>query len=171
MGILRRGRRNDIDVASCLSNLDRLAALDRSGLMDAPPSDHLDQLTRRAADQLGTPMAVISLLDEHRLFVASGVGLAGQVAEQREAPADASYCQYVVALDDELVINDSTEDELVRDHPATADGVRAYLGAPLRYDDHCLGAFCVVDDRPREWTPEDIATVRALAESAMQPVG
>jgi hypothetical protein len=171
MGLL--GRRNsDVDVASCLANLDRVAALNVTHLMDAPRSERLDELTKLAADRLGTPMAFMSLLDDHRVFFASAFGITGEIAETRENTPEASYCQYVVAFDDVLVVDESLTDPLVRDHPATTfAGVRAYLGVPLRHNGFCLGSFCVVDDRPREWSADDINALSELAASAMQAVG
>jgi GAF domain-containing protein len=169
MGLLLRNRRDDFDVASCLANLDRLGALRESGLLDAPPSDRLDALTRDAAKQLGTPMAFMSLVDEQRVFFASALGLSDAMAETRENSVEGSYCQYVVVLDDVLVVNDSLTDPLVSSHPATTDGaVRSYLGVPLRRAGHCIGSFCVVDERPRQWSDDDLATLQALAAAAMQ---
>jgi GAF domain-containing protein len=170
MGLLGR-RKSDVDVASCLANLDRLAALNRTRLMDAARSEWLDELTKRAADRLGTPMAFMSLLDDRRVFFAGTFGATGEIAETRENTPEASYCQYVVAFDDVLVVDESLTDPLVRDHAATTfAGVRAYLGVPLRHDGYCLGSFCVVDDRPREWSAEDIEALSELAAVAMQGV-
>ena len=167
MGLLRRGT-DDIDVESCLANLDRLAALDRTGLLDAPPAERLDDLTRAAAADLDTPMAFMSLLDARRAFFASSFGAPDDLAAARQNSVEASYCQYVVALDDVLVVNDSQADELVQDHPATTDGgVRAYLGVPLRVDGHCIGSFCVVDVRSRSWSDDDVDRLATLARAAL----
>lgn len=172
MGILRRHRKSDVDVKSLLANLDRLEALNISGLMDAPRSERLDALTRHAAARFHTPMAFMSLLDDRRIFLASTFGLTGELAETREDTPESSYCQYVVAFDDVLVIDESRTDPLVQDHPATTfAGVRSYLGVPLRLNGHCLGSFCVVDDEPREWSEADIEALKEFAASAMQGVG
>jgi GAF domain-containing protein len=169
MGILRWDRKADVDVESCLANIGRLDALRSSGLLDAPASDRLDGLTKRAAQQLGTPMAFMSLLDERRVFFAGQFGAPEPIAATRENTPEASYCQYVVALDDVLVVNDSLTDPLVLDHPATTDGgVRAYLGVPLRRDGYCIGSMCVVDERPRDWSDDDLDALRALASSALE---
>ena len=73
-----------------------------------------------------------------------------------------------MALDDVLVVNDSATDELVHQHPATVDmGVRAYLGVPLRSNGHCVGSFCVVDTRARQWTDADLADLERLASEAL----
>lgn len=171
MGLLRRERKSDVDVESCLANLDRLAVLDQSRIMDSPPSTALDDLTRAAAERLGTPMAFVSMLDHRRAFLAGAFGISGEPAESRQNKAEATYCQYVVALDDVLVVENAVDDALVRDHPATIEGnVRSYLGEPVRVSGRCLGSFCAVDTKPRQWTDEDLATLRTLAARATRHI-
>jgi GAF domain-containing protein len=162
----------DIDVESCLANLSRLDALNATGLMDQPPRPDLDDLAKRAAVRLNTPMAFMSLLDDRRVFLAGAAGVTGEMAETRQNSAEASYCQYVVALDDVLVVNNALADPLVADHPGTTEGgVRAYLGVPLRKGGFCLGSFCVVDDEARDWTDDDLAALQRLADEAMTKIG
>jgi GAF domain-containing protein len=162
MGLLRSKRKDDVDVASCLANLHRLEAVRRSGLIERGRDVALDHLAASAAAELRTPMAFLNVLDdtwEHRVAAHGAAG-------PRQQPVERSYCQYVVAHDDVVVITDATADPLVRDHPATAEGVRAYLGVPIRRDGRCLGSFCVVDDHPRDWTEEDLAALRGYARRA-----
>ena len=157
-------KKEDLD-ESLFSNLERLAALNATRAMGAPPRAELDDLTRAAAGRLGTPLAFMSLVDDRRVFFASSYGQETDAA--RENKREASYCQNVVTLDDVLVVDDSTEVPLVADHIATTrDGVRAYLGVPIRKDGHCLGSFCVVDTEPREWTDGDLAVLQQLADQA-----
>lgn len=168
MGLLTRGRKSDVDVASCLSNLDRLAAVAKSGLMDRSERARLDQLIGRAATALATPMAFVSILDDTRLVLAGAFGIPDDLADTRETTPEASYCQFVVGLDDVLVVNDSANDPLVADHPATASGqVRAYLGVPVRFGEHCIGSFCVVDTKVRAWTDDELATLEQLSTLAI----
>ncbi len=153
-----------------LSNLDRLDAVNRSGLLGAPRSKRLDALVQQAADRLGTPIALMSILDDRRTFYAAGMGLDDATTAAREEPADGTYCRYVVALDDVLRVGDARNDELLHDHPATLDGrVRSYLGVPLRENGFTLGSFCVADTAPRTWTDDDIALLAGLASAAMDP--
>lgn len=168
MGMLRYRRKDDVDVESCLANLDRLEAVRSSGLTEPSETVRLDDLVAIVAAEMETPMAFVSILDDHRLILAGAHGLTGELAITRETTPEASYCQYVVALDDVLLVNDSLTDSLVADHPATTAGdVRSYLGVPLRHDGHCIGSFCVVDTRPREWTDNDLTRLTEL--SALAP--
>ena len=170
MGLLSRTNRDDVDVVSVLSNLDRLNALE-----DARITNHLrpklDRLAQTAARWLNTPQAYMTVLDDKHIYLAGMTGVTGELAETRTQAAEASYCQYVVATNDVLVVDDSTETGLVRDHPATIDGVRAYLGVPVRYGGHCLGSFCVVDTKARDWTDEDLGILQDLANQAMSELG
>jgi len=114
-------------------------------------------------------MAFVSIVDDRTVYFAGVDGISGELADTRQNSAEASYCQYVVALDDVLVVNDSLRDPLVIDHPATTEGgVRAYLGVPLRMDGQCLGSFCVVDVRPRRWSDDDLIQLETLAQEALE---
>jgi GAF domain-containing protein len=80
-------------------------------------------------------------------------------------PLQTSYCKYVVATDQPLVIADSLTDIRVR----TADGetkrnVRAYIGAPVHSAEGIpVGSLCVFDVNPRDWTQRDQSIVSAFA--------
>ncbi|MBV8691821.1 MAG: GAF domain-containing protein [Actinobacteria bacterium] len=168
MAILRRKRHAQEDLDdSMLENLQRLEAVNATHLWGAPPRPELDALTQRAAARLGTPAAYLTLLDDKRQFLASAVRPGGAEGP-REGPVSASYCQHVVRADDVLVVDNALTDPLVSDNVATTrDGVRAYLGVPIRKDGYPLGSFCVVDTEPREWTDGDLAVLQQLADEAM----
>ena len=168
----RRGRDNDVDVASCLANLDRLHAVDLSGLLGGPARPDLDLLTVEAASRLGAPMAVMSVLDDRRQFFVSQYGLGDELVAARRTPADQSYCQYVVAFDKALRVADARRHRLVKHHPATLAGTRSYLGVPLRTESgHTIGSFCVVATGARRWTTDDRVALEGIAARAMAQVG
>ena len=164
----------------------RLAAIARTGLLDVPPIELLDSLTRLAAKTLKVPMALVTLVTDSSQFLASGLGVPPEMAESRQTPLSHSFCKYVVADDRPISVADVREVERFRDNPAIQTvGVVAYAGVPLHLPDgNVIGAFCVVDLRPREWTAEenellnDFAVIasrviesRLPPESAIQPPG
>jgi GAF domain-containing protein len=161
---------DDVDVESCLANLDRLEAVRASGLIGAPPSAALDGLTRVAAERLHTPMAFVSVLDDRRAhFVSvSDPGATGLVS-QPSVSAEETFCQFVVATEEPLIVADSLLDPRVSSIPS-ATSVRSYLGVPLRSDGHVLGSFCVVDTHAREWTASELAELEELAATALASV-
>jgi two-component system sensor histidine kinase/response regulator len=151
-------------MSDALTDPRRLAALARSGLMDSPPEEVFDRLTRLASRLLGTPIAAMSLIDAERQFFKSGVGLDG-----RESGLDRSFCKYVVADAAAVVISDARQDARAQHNEAAVDGsVAAYCGVPLRDDaGNVLGAFCAASSAAREWTDDDLAVLSELADSAV----
>jgi signal transduction histidine kinase len=147
----------------------RIRALQRTGLLDSPPEEIFDCLTRLAAKTLGVPVALLSLVDSDRQFFKSQTGLPPEWAGKRETPLSYSFCQYVVASDQPLVVSNAHELPLVCDNLAVRDlNVTAYAGVPLMTaDGRTLGSFCAIDVKPRNWTARDLEILHTLADQAM----
>jgi hypothetical protein len=108
----------------------RLAALQAAGLFDAPPVEDFDRVTRMAAELLGVPVVLVSLVDSERQFFLSRAGFGAP--DVRETPLSHSFCQYVVATEEPLVIADARVIPWLRENGAIADlGIVAYAGYPL----------------------------------------
>ena len=71
---------------------DRVGELLRLGLLDTPPEAPIDRLTRLAARLLDAPVALVSLVDDHRQFFKSAFGLPQPWASIRETPLSHSFC-------------------------------------------------------------------------------
>lgn len=155
-----------------LSNPRRLAALERAALMDTPPEECFDRLTRLASQVLGTPVALVSLVDDRRQFFKSQLGLNEPWASRRETPLSHSFCQHVVKDQAVLNVEDAREHPTLKDNLAIPDlGVVAYLGVPLTASDGCpLGSFCVIDSSPRRWTTDQEAIMHELARSTVTEI-
>ncbi len=155
-----------------IANPKRLAALRQLCLLDTPADPAFDRLTRLAARFLNVPTALVSLVDDHRQFLKSQIGLAEPWASRREMPLDYSYCQHVVAASAPLIIGDARQHPLVFDNRSTLElGIVAYAGMPLiTSDGDTLGSFCVVDQQPRDWTPDELAILADLAAAAMTEI-
>jgi diguanylate cyclase (GGDEF)-like protein/PAS domain S-box-containing protein len=148
----------------------RLEALRSLDLLDTPPEEGFDRLTRLAAKLMRTPVALINLVDAERLCVKSAAGL--PAGSPRESPLSHSFCRHVVETDAPLVIEDARLHPLVCDNPAVrAGGVIAYAGVPLTTPDgHTLGTLCVVDSVPRVWLEADVDLLADLARSVMTEI-
>ena len=153
--------------ADLLRDPARLAALAATGLLDSPPAEVFDRLTRLAARLLRAPMAALSLLDDRRQFFMSQCGFPPPLAV-RDTPLEHSVCRRVVASGGPVTVSDAACEPWLADNPAVAMlGVRAYAGHPVTTrDGQVLGSFCVYDVHPREWDGEALETLRELAELA-----
>lgn len=150
----------------------RLAALQRTNLLDSPAEEAFDRLTRLASKILHVPVSLVSLVDNERQYFKSVVGPDDPWAALRETPLSHSFCQHVVASSKPLIVSDARLHPLVHQNLAIRDlGLVAYAGMPLTTPDgQTLGSFCAIDTQPREWTEEEIEILQELATSAMTEV-
>ncbi len=63
------------DLLDIVRSMNRIAALQRTGLLDAPAEPTFDRFTRLAAHICKAPVALMTLVDRDRQFFMSSVGL------------------------------------------------------------------------------------------------
>ncbi|MBA3471215.1 MAG: diguanylate cyclase [Herpetosiphonaceae bacterium] len=155
-----------------VQDMDRLAALNRLGLLDTPTEAAFDRLTRLAARILKTPGAVIALVDSERQFFKSAFGIPEPWATTRQMPLSYSFSQYVVNSGKPFIIRDTRNEALLLTNLAISElNVIAYAGIPLvTSDGHVLGAFCVIDFVPRNWTLDEIEILKDLAAAVITEI-
>jgi GAF domain-containing protein len=160
------------DVASVVQDANRIAKLHELMLLDTPAEEAFDRLTRLASKILETPVSLLTLIDANRQFFKSHYGLPDSLARARETPLSHSFCQYTMATTEPLVVEDARKHPILKDNPAVPEmNVIAYLGMPLTTTDGIpLGAFCVIDRKPRIWTEREIEIVCELGLSAMTEI-
>lgn len=144
----------------------RVAALNRYAILDSEPEQSFDDLVTLAAHICQTPMAMLSLVDDHRQWFKSKYGV-----EIRETPKDLSICAHAIQQGDLFIVPDLTKDERFRDNPLVTgeSHLRFYAGAPLINEDgFALGTLCVVDQQPRELDPEQEEAISALSRLALR---
>lgn len=135
---------------------ERLRALHRYDILDTFPEAAFERLTRLAANIFGTPIALISLLDEDRQWFKSHYGL-----EATETPMHVSFCRHAIEDESVFTVLDATLDHRFSTNELVTgqSGIRFYAGAPLRTSDGtAVGTLCVIDRLPH----------RALRESEKQ---
>jgi signal transduction histidine kinase len=149
----------------------RLAAVISTGLLDSPPEEGFDRLTKLAAKLIGVPVTFITLVDQHRDYYKSAFGLEEKLAPSRELEGR-TFCHYAISSATPLLIEDTLENEVFSQVPTVRSlGVRAYAGIPLVTDDgHAIGSFCAVDFAPRKWFPLDVDILVELAASALREI-
>lgn len=147
----------------------RLQSLHALEILDTPPEDRFDRITRLAARLFNVPMAAIGLTDVDRHWYKSGVNM-----PVPQIPRESSFCDHSIARGDIFVVNDARTDPIFSDNPyVTGDlGVRFYAGIPLRAEDRELvGVLCIIDHEPHEFTHEDMVALRDLAAMAEHELG
>jgi GAF domain-containing protein len=145
---------------------ERMAALQETGLLDSAPEESFDRLTRMASRLLGVSTALVSLVDKDRQFFKSQVGMAEPWAGARQTRLSHSFCQWVVAGKEEVVVEDAHQVPALRNNLAVKDmGVIAYAGVPISTSGgNLIGSFCAIESKPRAWSPEDLETLRDLRQ-------
>lgn len=145
---------------------DRLAAVQRTELLDTLPEEAFDVLTRLAALLLKAPASFVSIVDSERDFYFSQVGFPAPLASSRQL-SGRTFCHHALAQDEPLVISDTYSQPAWKSVPTVDSlGIRAYVGVPLRVDGQTVGSFCVIDNQPREWNATELEIIGQLAMSA-----
>lgn len=138
----------------------RLAALRQLGLLDTAPEESFDRITRLAQRVMGTPIALVSLIDADRQWFKSNQG-----PDAIETARDVSFCGHAIHSPNIFEVPDATLDERFSDNPLVVDGpeIRFYAGCPIAAPDGSLiGTLCVIDNQPRSMTEADNETLRDL---------
>lgn len=139
----------------------RLETLHALNILDTPPEEGFDRVTRLAQRLFRVPMAFVSMIDTHRHWFKSAAG-----AEPAETPRDLSFCAHAILGDDVMIVPDTQRDPRFADHPAVtgAPHIRFYAGCPLTMPNGArLGTLCIVDVASRDFDAEDRAALRDLA--------
>ena len=158
-------------VRSAIADPKRLDAVLRTSLLDTPPEECFDHLTRLAAKLTGAPVTFVSLVDANRDFYKSTYGFDEPLASARQMEGR-TFCHHALVAGGPLVLDDVTQVPVYRDVPTVESlGVRAYAGVPLVTDDgQVLGSFCAIDFKTKNWTELDIEILSVFAHSAMREI-
>lgn len=144
----------------------RLKALRDLLILDTPPEERFDRISAFAAKEFGVPMAMVSLVDQDRLWRKSNFGL-----EERESPRETSFCGHALVQSGPLVVHDALADPRFADSPMVTGHpyVRFYAGAGLRLPyGQVVGTFCIMDRRPRDFDLLDTAILCSLRDMAVE---
>ncbi|MCL4819510.1 MAG: GAF domain-containing protein [Vicinamibacteria bacterium] len=126
----------------------RLELLRLHRILDTGPDPVLDELTQLAAEICGTPVSLISLVDEDRQWFKSRHGLS--VAQTSR---DVAFCAHAILGERVFTVEDATRDPRFDRNPLVLEEprLRFYAGFPLAVEEGLpLGTLCVIDREPRQ---------------------
>lgn len=144
----------------------RLIELQRLEILDTPPEECFDNLTELASGIFDMPTALVSLVDDDRLWFKSRFGL-----EISQAGRHLSFCSYVVATAEPLIVENAQLDWRFRDSSLVTDEpcIRFYAGIPLcSPKGYVLGTLNVIDYQPRTLSDAALEHLKMLAKQAEQ---
>jgi len=124
----------------------RLQELSDYEILDTPPEEGFDRITRLASMIMGAPVSLISLVDQDRQWFKATVGW-----DAKEIPREQAFCAHTIQGDEIMEVTDATRDPRFRDNPLVTDQpyIRFYAGAPLvTRSGYNIGSMCVIDQQP-----------------------
>lgn len=151
-----------------LNEVSRLETLRGLRLLDTPPEERFDRLTRLARRLFGVSAAMISLVDGDRVWAKSREG-----TFVGETPRDMSFCGHAILEDAVMIVPDTQLDERFADSPLVTGHthVRFYAGCPLRAPTGSrLGTLCLIDTKPRTLDEGELQLLGDLARMAEQEI-
>ncbi|MEP7226552.1 MAG: GAF domain-containing protein [Gemmatimonadales bacterium] len=144
---------------------ERLAALHSYEILDTPADGAFDRITALAARHFDVPVALVSLVDEDRIWFKSRHGL-----EAEEIPRSPGLCASVIFSDDAYVVRNAIEDPRTLANPLVAGkmGVRFYAAVPLvTHDGYRLGTMNIIDFKPRDLDARQLSDLHEFAGLVM----
>ncbi|AFZ20020.1 ATP-binding response regulator [Allocoleopsis franciscana] len=147
---------------------ERLNALRRYEILDTPPDGAFDRITSIAARLFKVPIAIVSLVDSDRIWFKSHHGL--DVEQIERTPG---LCASAILSDEIYAITDASKDLRSLTNPLVVGemGLRFYAAAPLRtHDGHNLGTLCVIDQKSRSISSEEMSILTDLAAVIMDEI-
>lgn len=145
---------------------DRLKALKRYEILDTPAEGNFDRITLLACKIFNVPIAIVSLVDEDRIWFKSSQGL-GDIQEIEKAPG---LCASAILKDDIYLVDDARNDPRCLANPLVcgAFGLQFYAATPLKtHDGYNLGTLCIIDKKIRYINSDQQALLKQLSEIVM----
>ncbi|MBI5277207.1 MAG: PAS-domain containing protein [Burkholderiales bacterium] len=144
----------------------RLARLRALAVLDTGPEPLFDALVQAAAQICGTPIALISLVDEDRQWFKANLGLEGTAQTGRSV----AFCDHAIREPSAVMeVDDAAADPRFQANPLVtgAPFIRFYAGAPITLPTgETIGTVCVIDHRPRRLSESQATTLASLANAA-----
>jgi signal transduction histidine kinase len=146
---------------------ERIKSLESYFIMDTLPEEDFDNLALLAAEICGTPISLVTFIHKERQWFKSRFGI-----DSNEIDRDYTFCGHAINISNDIfIVPDSREDIRFYDNPAVTGELNVifYAGVPLITEKGLpIGTLCVVDQKPRELTQNQIRSLKALSHQTMK---
>lgn len=145
----------------------RLEALYKLGILDTPPEERFDNITRNALQRFNVMISSITLIDKDREWFKSSCSI---TTTKQQGPRAISFCGHALTSEIIFVIEDTTKDPRFVDNPYVSGPpfIRFYAGVALHdyATNQPIGVFCIKDNKPRKFNEKDISDLLNFAKQA-----
>lgn len=146
----------------------RLSSLRSLELLDTPPEERFDRITRLAQRLFNVPIAMVTLIDEDRQWFKSVQGL-----DATSSSRDTAFCSHTILGSGLMEVPDAFEDPRFAASPLVTGNpnIRFYAGMPIHAPDGAaVGSLCLIDRRPRKMSAEDLESLADLTEMVQKEI-
>jgi diguanylate cyclase (GGDEF)-like protein len=140
---------------------DRLQALIQLKILDTPPEERFNRITRLTASLFGCKYASISFIDTHRQWFKSLANLT-----LTETSRETAFCAHTIVSDNILEVKDTHLDPRFSDNPFVIGEpkIRFYAGIKIMFNGYAVGSLCVLDPQPKQLTEEQRLSLQDLGK-------
>lgn len=127
--------------------------------------EELHEIVLLASEICDTPIALLSIVDEHNEWFISKHG-----TDVTQTDRSIAFCNQTILHEDVLVVPDAQKSETFSNNPLVTGEphIRFYAGANLRTNEgYNVGSLCVIDNKPRELSDRQIRCLQALSKQAI----
>ena len=144
----------------------RLEALKYYDVLKNLPAKYFDAQAEIIAIAFNTPIALISIVADEKVYFKGNVGMTGVNKVERGV----SLCSLAILSDKPTIFKNALEEPCLLNNPLVAGdfGLRFYAGAPITTPKGLhLGSVCIVDVEPRDFTDDEQKMLVHFAQSVM----
>ncbi|MDO7173431.1 sensor histidine kinase [Mariniflexile sp. AS56] len=145
---------------------ERIKNLYSYSILDTLPEADYDNLTTIAAELCGTPISLISIIDDKRQWLKAHHGL-----DMPETSREYAFCAHAInESSDVFIVPDSRLDDRFHDNPLVIGDPLIVFYAGVRLvtkEGYSLGTLCVIDQKPNILSESQISSLKALSSQVM----
>ena len=124
----------------------------------------LQEIVKKAATELNSPIALVSLVLDQVQFFKAHIGLPPVLESARGTHRDVSFCQFVVRDGKTFEVTDAPNDPRIPQHVVKEYNIKSYLGVPIMLKENVMGSLCVLDTKKRGFSKNEHESLNSLAQ-------